>query len=364
MFKVIFVTDKQYWFSAFILLTAICFIYVLYPILTPFLASFIIAYLGNPIVKKLIKVNLSRTLAVCIVFSIAILLSLLILFILIPGLLHQFKIIIQLLPQWGAWLQENIFPLITRYMDFDPDFFNWKEFSTRLGSEWSSTKAILSKISYSISASTFALINFFINLFLIPVVTFYLLRDLPAIKNNIKALFPRNVEPAVTNIVRECDTVLGAFLQGQMMVMFWLGMIYGIGLWLVGLQFAMLIGFIAGLASIIPYMGFVVGIGIALLTAFFQFDSWLPITLVVGVFTIGQIIESVLLTPWLVGNKVGLHPVMVIFAIMAGGHLFGFTGILLALPIGAIIMVLLTHLHENYKNSGLYSLTLQKKEID
>jgi predicted PurR-regulated permease PerM len=137
-------------------------------------------------------------------------------------------------------------------------------------------------------------------------------------------------------------------------VMLSLGVIYALGLSFVGLNYALLIGILAGLASIVPYLGFVVGIAAALLIAFFQFDSYLPIALVCAVFAIGQMVESFVLTPLLVGDRIGLHPVAVIFAILAGGQLFGFMGILLALPIAAVIMVLLRHLHKGYINSPLY----------
>ena len=138
------------------------------------------------------------------------------------------------------------------------------------------------------------------------------------------------------------------------MVMFSLGVIYALGLSLVGLNYALLIGILAGLASIVPYLGFVVGIAAAMTIAFFPFDGYMPLALVLAVFAIGQMIESFVLTPLLVGDRIGLHPVAVIFAILAGGQLFGFMGILLALPIAAVIMVLLRNLHTGYINSSLY----------
>ena len=148
--------------------------------------------------------------------------------------------------------------------------------------------------------------------------------------------------------------MLAAFMRGQLLVMLSLGAIYALGLHLVGLNYALLIGVLAGLASVVPYLGFVVGIAAALTISLFQFDNYLPLAMVLVVFLVGQIVESFVLTPLLVGDRIGLHPVAVIFAILAGGQLFGFMGVLLALPIAAVIMVLLRHLHKGYINSDLY----------
>jgi predicted PurR-regulated permease PerM len=143
-------------------------------------------------------------------------------------------------------------------------------------------------------------------------------------------------------------------MKGQLLVMLALAIVYASGLWLVGLDLALLVGMIAGLASIVPYMGFIIGIVVAGIAAFMQFNDPIVLGYVGVVFIVGQLLEGMLLTPLLVGDRIGLHPVAVIFAIMAGGQLFGFVGILLALPVAAVIMVLLRHLHDGYKSSSLY----------
>ena len=157
-------------------------------------------------------------------------------------------------------------------------------------------------------------------------------------------------------LMRECHEVIGAFLRGQLLVMLALAVVYSAGLMLVGVELGLLIGVLAGLASIVPYMGFVVGIGAAVIAVLFQFGLELyPLLGVAAVFTVGQMMEGMLLTPLLVGDRIGLHPVAVIFAVLAGGQLFGFTGVLLALPVAAVIMVLLCHVHDLYKLSDLYA---------
>lgn len=190
---------------------------------------------------------------------------------------------------------------------------------------------------------------------LIPVVTFYLLRDWDILMAKIRRLLPRKREALTIQLLGECHEVLGAFMRGQLLVMLALGIVYAVGLMSIGLELGLLIGLLAGLASLVPYLGFVVGISAALVAGLFQFGvEWYPLLGIVVVFSIGQMLEGMLLTPLLVGDRIGLHPVAVIFAILAGGQLFGFTGVLLALPVAAVIMVLLRHVHELYKESDMY----------
>ena len=329
-------------------------IYLLGPVLVPFLTSMVLAYLGDPLVDRLEKLKMGRTAAVCVVFAGVTFLLVVTLLVVVPGAVKQLRHAIELLPVLGNWLQTEFVPLVAQYADINPDMFNLKELSTQLSGEWQQAGNLLKHVTEAIGGSTKAMASFLANVFLIPVVTFYLLRDWDRLTANVVHLIPRNLAPTTVGLAKECDEVLAAFLKGQLMVMLLLGITYGVGLWIVGLQFALLVGLIAGLASIVPYMGFIVGIGIALIMAVFQFDSGWPIAGVVLVFMMGQALEGMVFTPLLVGDKIGLHPVAVIFAVMAGGQLFGFTGILLALPVAAVIMVFLVHLHGNYKGSHLY----------
>jgi len=167
-------------------------------------------------------------------------------------------------------------------------------------------------------------------------------------------LLPRAVEPTVSRLAHESDLVLGGFLRGQLSVMLALGTMYTLGLWAAGIDLALLIGFIAGLVSFVPYLGVFVGLGISLIAALVQYGDLLHVVLVCVVFGVGQTLEGFVLTPWLVGDRIGLHPVAVIFAVMAGGQLFGFFGVLMALPVAAVVMVLLRYLHQRYTESDLY----------
>src|SRR5690606_35362700 len=193
-----------------------------------------------------------------------------------------------------------------------------------------------------------------LNLVIVPVAAFYLLRDWNIVVERIHALIPRSIEPVVTRLLRESDATLGGFMRGQLSVMIVLGTFYGIGLWAVGISVGPLIGMIAGLISFVPYLGAIVGLGMGVLAALVQHQDSLHVVLVLVVFGIGQLLEGYVLVPKLVGDKIGLHPVAVMFAILAGGELFGFVGVLLALPIAAVAMVLLRYAYVRYSQSEMY----------
>jgi predicted PurR-regulated permease PerM len=180
------------------------------------------------------------------------------------------------------------------------------------------------------------------------------MRDWDILVGYLRESLPRTKESVTVGLVKECDEVLSAFIRGQLLVMFVLGCVYASGLMMFGLELALLIGMVAGLASIVPYLGVFVGIAAASIAAMIQFQDIFFLIYVAIVFGFGQILEAWVLTPLLVGDRIGLHPVAVIFAILAGGQLFGFTGILLALPVAAVIMVFIRHLHNRYKASDYY----------
>ena len=355
-------TMHQRYMILAVALAGIAMVHFLGPVLMPFMVSMVLAYLGDPLADRLENAGLSRPLSVCVVFLVIFGIIISTLLFLVPMVIHQIKTVLDLLPVWEEWLRTNLLPGILEYVDFDPELLNFSELTRNLVGQWQKAGGLLANLSLSVTRSSLAFAGLLANLFLIPVVTFYLLRDWDRMMENLHNMMPRNVEAVVLGLVRECDEVLGAFLKGQLMVMMALGGIYSFGLAVIGLQFAVLIGMLAGLVSIIPYMGFVVGFAAAIIVAFFQFDSYTGMLLVCAVFLIGQALESWLLTPWLVGDKIGLHPVAVIFALMAGGQLFGFTGMLIALPMAAIIMVLLRHLDQNYKASDLYHAGVSEKE--
>jgi predicted PurR-regulated permease PerM len=193
-----------------------------------------------------------------------------------------------------------------------------------------------------------------IHVIIVPVAFFYLLRDWHSMIENIHDLLPRSVEPTVVRLARESDETLSGFVRGQVSVMLMLGAMYAIALWAIGLDIGPLIGIIAGLISFIPYLGGISGILMGLIAAVVQYHDWTHVILVLVVFGVGHLLEGYVLVPRLVGEKIGLHPLAVIFAILAGGELFGFLGVLLALPIASVCMVVLRYLHRRYRASDLY----------
>lgn len=348
-------TESQRWFLLTIGLVICGLLYLLAPILTPFLVGALLAYLCDPLADRLEEAGCSRTLAVVIVFIILTALFIGLVLLLLPKLGLQIKVVVQQAPLVVNMLEQKLIPLLKDYLGLDPASLDLSMIKQFVLEDWQQTGDIMRRLLSGVSRSGLVVAASIANMVLIPVVTFYLLRDWDVMIAKIRRLIPRNIEPKVSLFVRESDEVLGAFVKGQLFVMLALGLVYAIGLWLVGLDLALLIGMLAGLASIVPYMGFIIGFAAAAIAALLQFQDPVVLFGVAAVFTVGQLLEGMLLTPLLVGDRIGLHPVAVIFAIMAGGQLFGFVGILLALPIAAVIMVLLRHLHQEYKGSSLYT---------
>lgn len=345
---------KQWLLLAALLLGALTF-YKLQPILAPFLVSILLAYMGDPVVDFLERYKISRTWGVVFVFIFLSLLLLILLLVLVPMIGRQLVSLYELTPQLIDWLQGSALPWLQVQLGVSADVSSLESLKQMLNENLGKTTDLAQLLLSKVTSSSLAFIGWLANMLLIPVVTFYLLRDWDLLVAKLRRLLPRQKEALIVQLVSECHEVLGAFMRGQLLVMLALGIVYAIGLMTLGLELGLLIGLLAGLASLVPYMGFIVGIGAALVAGLFQFGlNPYPLLGIVAVFGIGQLLESMLLTPLLVGDRIGLHPVAVIFAILAGGQLFGFTGVLLALPVAAVIMVLLRHVHELYKESSIY----------
>lgn len=351
-----FISTLKTWWPWLAIVLAALLAYALMPVLTPFLLSALLAYIGNPLVEWLQRWRLlSRTWAVIIVFLVLAGMLVLMFLVLVPMLGRQLADLYALTPHLLDWLQQVLLPWLQQTFGLEEDVWQLDRIKQELGSHLGKAPDLAGMLLGVLGSSGMALAGWLTNLFLVPVVTFYLLRDWRLIVDKLQVLLPRRQEPLVVRMVGECHEVLGAFMRGQLLVMLALAIVYALGLMLLGLKLGLLIGVLAGLASIVPYMGFIVGIGIALVAGFFQFGlDYLMLGGIVGVFLVGQVLESVALTPMLVGDRIGLHPVAVMFAILAGGQLFGFTGVLLALPVAAVLMVWLRYLYQRYQASDLY----------
>ena len=353
-------TDSRNWLIFALLLLLGWLVWLLAPVITPFAISAGLAYLGDPLVDRLEKVTikrwtLGRTLAVTLVFILILSTLTIILLIVIPLLIDQVQMLIKRLPAWADWVSQNALPWISSKLGVDIKAFDQAQIKEMMQEYWGEISSASFKVLDIVSKGGMAVVALVTNLVLIPVVTFYLLRDWDGLVRSLRDMLPRKVEGPVGSALADVDDVLGAFFRGQLMVMTALGIIYAVGLSLVGVEFAVLIGLGAGLLSIVPYLGTAVGVVVALLVAIFQFQDIFHLAMVLVVFLIGQMAEGMYLTPKLVGDKIGLHPVVVIFAVLAGGQLFGFLGILLALPMAAALNVIVRLAQKRYRQSEMYS---------
>ncbi len=320
--------------------------YLLAPVLTPFIAAGLLAYMGDPLADRLQKLKLPRTLAVVVVFLTTFLLIGLLVLLVGPLIKTQVSALFAALPDIAHKVEQVWLPTLLDWLNVEPgDDIGIGAFLGRysdMAGSWSG------KILLGVGKSGGVLMAAVLSLFLIPILTFYMLRDWDTFMAHLSALIPDRQRETVLELARETDSVLGAFFRGQVLVMLALACIYTLGLTLVGLKFAIAIGVVAGLVSFVPYLGFVFGIGLAGLTVAFEPNPIWNLVGVVATFTIAQVIEGSFLTPKLVGDRIGLHPVIVIFAVAAGGQLFGFFGILLALPAAAVLSVLIRFAYHRY----------------
>ena len=348
------ITDSQKWLIFASIIFVGWMIVLLAPVLTPFLLSTLLAYLGDPLVDRLEEYGATRTLAVDIVFLGMFVLGICAVIVVLPALQSQATVLIQKIPTALEWMQSNLLPRVSSLLGGTPIEIDIPAVKETLVSHWQDVGSVAKNLMAHIGRSSQVLIGWVTYLLLIPVVTFYLLRDWDLLVAEVHDLLPRAIEPRVAGLAKEIDDVLAEFLRGQLTVMAALAVVYIIGLWLVGLDLAFVVGMIAGLVSFVPYLGVIVGVVLAMFAALVQFPDWLHLLGVAAVFGVGQVLEGMVLSPLLVGDRIGLHPVAVIFAVMAGGQLFGFLGVLLALPVAAVIVVLLRHSKQEYQSSELY----------
>lgn len=344
---------REHWPWVAAALIGLVVLALLAPILTPFAVGAGLAYVGDPVVDWLQRRGLSRTAGVCIVFLVLSLLGLALLIVVVPMLYEQFLVLLQRIPELLTWIQERALPAIGMPLPegMKLDAQGLKDIVSQ---HWTQAGGFAATVWSRVSQSTGAVVTAVANLLLVPVVSFYLLRDWDALVAWIAGMIPPRLLPKVTELARETDQTLGHFLRGQLSVMAALAVLYSVGLMMAGLDLALVIGVAAGMVSFVPYLGFIVGFVSAALAMLVQTQEFLPLVWVALVFGVGQVVESAVLTPNLVGDKIGLHPVVVIFAVMAGGQLFGFTGVLIALPAAAVIAVLLRHAKAHWLVSPLY----------
>jgi predicted PurR-regulated permease PerM len=342
------------WQMLAIIAVIVFVIWLLAPVLMPFALAAMLAYLGDPLADRLQRLGMGRTWAVSVVFTVISVVLIGVLLLLIPLIQHQFENLSENLPRYVDWVRNTALPWVQTKLRLDPNVFDTDRLLATIREHIGSVGTIAAKAVTKVTQSGMGVVLWMTNAVLIPVVAFYLLRDWDTMMAYIQRLLPRAIEPTVVRLAHESDEVLGAFVRGQLLVMLALGVFYGLGLTVVGISIGPLIGMVAGLLSFVPYLGFMIGFVAALIAALVQYGDWTHVILVAVVFTIGQLLEGYVLVPRLVGGKIGLHPVAVIFAVLAGGHLFGFLGVLLALPAASVIVVLMRYAFTRYRESDLY----------
>ncbi|ENU92139.1 MULTISPECIES: chloramphenicol efflux transporter CxpE [Acinetobacter] len=337
-------------------------LYLLKPIVIPFVGAFFIAYLFSPLVDVLVKIKLPRWLAISIVFiGIGVTLTI-VLWFLVPLIWKQLMYARDSIPAGIHWVNATFLPWVSHTFNVVPMEIDTEQISKALMDyiQTNYSADSIQAMALRVAQSGLNFIQIGGVVVLIPIISFYFLLDWERMLQSLRRLIPRPYEASTLNIVRECHSVLGAFVKGQFLVMLLLGIVYAVGLQLIGLEIGLIIGMIAGLASIIPYLGFGVGIIAAVIATLFQFGlDWTQLLLVGVVFMIGQMVEGYILQPFLLGDKIGLSPVAVVFAVLAGAQLGGFLGMLIALPVAAVIVVLLKHARDNYERSRFYGSTTE-----
>jgi predicted PurR-regulated permease PerM len=332
---------------------ALLLVWLLAPVLTPFLVGAVLAYALHPAVERLAARRVPRLLAVIVVEAVAIVALLSVMLLIVPILAKEIPLLREQIPvladrinralapwlaQWGLNATLDIASIkawVRQYLDANLD----ESISHLLNSARIGGSIVLAMLG---------------NAILVPVVLFYLLMDWARLVESVRALVPPRLRPRVEGFVAECDTVLGQYLRGQLLVMVILAAYYSIALALAGFDLALPVGVFTGLAIAIPYVGFGLGLVLAILTGLLEFASWYPVIVVAAVYGIGQLVESLVLTPRLVGERIGMSPLTVIFALLAFGHLFGFVGVLIALPVSALLVVAVRRLRAAYVASPLY----------
>lgn len=326
------------------------------PVLTPFVVAALLGWLGDPVVDRLEARGHSRGKAVALVFSVMSVLVVIVLLLLVPMVQRQVLTLIDSMPRYSAWVTDTLLPWFEARTRIDVDrYLDVGYVTAMLREHWQSAGGIAKTVLGYVTRSGSMLLGLAVNAVLVPVLAFFFLRDWDALVERVAALVPPRHLPVVTRLARESDAVLSGFLRGQFMVMAILAVMYAVGLQAIGLDLGILIGLIAGMLTFVPYVGPATLLVLGGAAALVQFGDWQHLAGVLVVFALGQVIESYWLTPKLVGNRIGLHPMAVIFAVLAGGQLFGFLGMLLALPVAAVSNVLLRYAQERYRASRLYA---------
>ena len=351
----------------FIVVALVLFLWVIYeltPVIIPFVCAFILAYLFNPLVIRLSR-YMRRWIAILLVYLVITLGISILLWWLIPSVWLQLQEAWDYVPRLVQWYNEDVRDWIASRTDrlvlppLEAQRFS-ENLMEYLNKNYNADDA--QTLFQQLMSSGMTFVNNAGLVVLIPILTFYFLFNWQARLDLWKCALPAQYAPKIIEVAKDCDKALMAFVQGQLLVMFLLGVVYAVLLELIGLDLGLTIGMVAGVASFVPYLGFGIGIIAALIAGVFQFGvDPIYLGLIVGAFMVGQAVEGYVLQPLLLGDKIGLSPLWVIFAVLAGAALMGFVGMLIALPVSAVINVLFHHAYDAYTKTDFYKGKRQLK---
>lgn len=356
-------TLKQHMkFWTWVLVIFVIGLLLLSNILLPFVLGMGVAYFLDPVADRLEEAGLNRTAATSLIIGLFLLISVIGLIVLVPIIIEQTMNLLNGLPDYLSNLHDLFMPFIDRFIDV-PALQDSEEFKKTVGDFATKAMTNLGTVSGNIIGGGLAVVNMVTLLVITPIVAFYLLRDWDDMVEKIDAWLPRKNAHRIRHIAREIDEVLAGFVRGQATVCLILATYYGLTLMISGLEFGLVIGIVTGLISFIPFVGAIIGFIASVGVALLQFWPDFPmIGVVAGIFVVGQILEGYVLVPNLVGERVGLHPVWVMFGLLAGGSLFGFLGVLLAVPLAAVVGVLSRFAIMQYLQSPLYDSDVETEE--
>jgi predicted PurR-regulated permease PerM len=350
--------NKNLFYISFVVILGACVVlYFSRRVVAPFFIAFALAYLLDPLVDRLASFKLSRTLSVLLLMLIFFSLALGSVILLVPVLSMQAESLAKNIPTYVGVFQEWVRPILDLISGLGSarveEFLN--EGLSRFGELPMKALQFSSKFIWGSISNLFSIILMLANLVIIPVVMFYLLRDFDSINEKLLRLVPPRLQEKTQDVILEIDQVLSRFVRGQLLVAGLMGIMYSIGLLLCDTPMSLSLGMMAGLVNLVPYLGLILGLVPSVLLTFIHTQEWLPVFGVVGVFAFVQAMEGMFITPRVVGDNIGLHPVAVIFAVLLGGELFGITGMILGVPGVAVLNVLLSRGIVQYKASSLYS---------
>jgi len=341
-----------FWGLAFLVVASI--IYMVSDTLVPFVISFIFAYLLQPIIDNISqRFNFPRNLISSAIFAVFVSSFIIILLLLLPIIYDQISIFITKIPNYKNNFSIGLSYLVSRIDTIDPDIAN--KLSESLQNFVNSAFSVVVAAANNIWSYTLATINFFAIIILVPVILYYFLRDWPKMIKSVESILPRKEKNKIGKIFSDINSLLSAYIRGQLNICLLLSAYYFIGLSLVGIDLALLLAIISGFLVIIPFIGAFISLFLMLVSCYFSYGASVEIVYILVLFVIAHIIEGYILTPQIIGDKIGLHPVWIIFSVFAAGSVFGFVGIVFAIPIAGVIKILLFNMIDYYKSTKIYN---------